>query len=165
MPDAPAPPTASTSLLRSFSRQLSKGQKRGLLAGIASTIGGFGGQVYDFFIADPLTDKNVRWNATISAHALTAGLAFIAAFIVFFLLRRFLFRAAAIVSLVLLAGGAISYFTGINIDLSKAQQTWDSAAGWLWQQGKSLISLVSSNIPGSGGAGLGAWLGFRRPRV
>lgn len=147
-----------------FYRRLGKWQWRGLLTSLFATLGGLFGQFYQFFFADPLTDKSVSWNATISWQALVAGLGFLVAFALFFFLRSFFKWAALVVALIVAGGAALSYSTGINLDTSRVQNGYSGVSNWLWQQGKAVTGMFFQNIPGGAGAAAGAFLGFRRPK-
>lgn len=153
--------------LRYFTRQLTPLQGKALLAAIVATIGGAGGRVYHMLAArsdEAPSGEPEAWSGWISGHALGFGLSFIAAFVIAFFVRRFLFRALGIVLLVLGAAAAVSYFTGINIDLSRAREAYDQSAGWISQQTTALLDLIQRHFGGAMAAGAGAFLGGRRAR-
>jgi hypothetical protein len=48
------------------------------------------------------------------------------------------------------------------VDLTAAQQTYDSAREWLTDQATRLKDVVLAHLPSSASGGLGAFIGFRR---
>jgi hypothetical protein len=166
MPDAPARP-GFTAPLRFFARQLTPLQLKSLLAAVMATIAGAAGVAYQWWGGsgtDALNDaaSDATWGQWASTRALSWGLAFIAAFVVFFILRRYVLRAMGILVLVLVAAGAVSYFTGIDLNLARAQEAYDSASGWVWGQVNAVMDVVKRNLGGTVAAGVGAFLGGRR---
>ena len=60
--------------------------------------------------------------------------------------------------------GALSRFWVINIDLSSAQQQYDTVAQWIMDQSKHLVDVVMAHVPGSASSFAGMFVGFRRKR-
>jgi hypothetical protein len=153
--------------LRYFARQLTPLQGKTLLAAIVATIGGAGGRAYHLLAAGSENARSTEpeaWSQWISGHALGFGLSFVAAFVIAFFVRRFLFRALGIILLVLGAAAAVSYFSGINIDLSRARDAYDQSTGWISQQASALLELIQRHFGGAVAAGAGAFLGGRRAK-
>lgn len=166
MSQAPASPSPPISVLRFFARQLSPVQRKSLLAAIVATVGGFAGTVMHWIgrreTGDAAVAPGDSWTSWMSSTALGWGLAFIAAFVIAFVVRRFIFKALGILLVVTAAAGAVSYFTGVNIDLSRAQEAYEGAAGWISHQASALMQLIRSNFGGAAAAAVGGFLGARR---
>lgn len=171
MPDAPSQSPSQSSMpvtaLRYFARQLTPMQGKSLLAAIVATVGGFVGAVYGWIggRADASAASGEgAWAGWASNQAVGWGLSFIAAFVIFFFVRRFLFRAMGILLLVFAAAGTVSYFSGIDIDLSRARTAYDQSAGWVSRQADALLDTIKRNFGGAAAAGLGAFMGGRKPK-
>jgi hypothetical protein len=156
-------PSMPVTALRHFARQLTPMQGKSLLAAIVATVAGFVGSVYTW-IERRGDGSAPAWADWLGQHALGWGLAFIVAFVVFFVIRRFVLRALGVLALVIAAAAAVSYFTGLNLDLSRARQAYDTAAGWTWAQGNALVDLITRNLGGTASAMAGGFFGGRKPR-
>ena len=90
------------------------------------------------------------------------GVSVVVGFVVGWLFRMFVKTMALIAMLGVGAFAALSYFGVMNVDMTQAQHAFNSATEWITTQGTKLFDVVKAHLPSTGGAGLGAFLGFRR---
>jgi uncharacterized membrane protein (Fun14 family) len=99
-----------------------------------------------------------------SPAATRVGFSFIVGFVVGWVFRAFLKLTSAIAAAGMAIMGALTYFRIINIDMSSAQQQYDSAMHWLTDQSWRAAQAIIAHIPGSASSFAGMFIGFRRKR-
>jgi uncharacterized membrane protein (Fun14 family) len=112
--------------------------------------------------ATPLSAEEPGFAVRVSPKVMRVGVSVIVGFVIGFLFRMFV-KTMLLVTLVI--GGiffALTYFNVVNVDLTAAQQTYDSAREWLTDQATRLKDVVLAHLPSSASGGLGVFIGFRR---
>jgi uncharacterized membrane protein (Fun14 family) len=101
-------------------------------------------------------------NQRLSPEMTKMGLSFIAGFVLGWVFRAFLKMASMIgaAGIAILMG--LSWLRIVNIDLSSAQQEYNTAMAWLNDQAWILAKNVLAHIPGSASTFAGLYLGFKR---
>jgi uncharacterized membrane protein (Fun14 family) len=102
------------------------------------------------------------WYEKLSPHATRIGLTFLVGFIVGWAFRAFLKMMLMISVLAAAIFAGLSYFNVMNVDMSKAEQKYESSKAWLTDQAWRLKDAVQSHLPSSGASALGLFVGFRR---
>jgi uncharacterized membrane protein (Fun14 family) len=101
-------------------------------------------------------------NQRVSPAMTKIGLSFIAGFVLGWVFRAFLKLASMIgaAGIAILMG--LSWLRIVNIDLSQAQQEYNSAMAWMNDQAWILAKNILSHIPGSASTFAGLYVGFKR---
>lgn len=138
-------------------RALPGWQKKVLTFAIIATIAGFGGYLYSKIKADPNS-----WAASLSPRAVGVGTSIVVGFILGWLLRAAIKLALLIGFVITAIGGVLVYFEIVNLDLGSIKKTAGDTTEWATSQSDGAIDWVKSVLPSAGGAGFGAFMGFRR---
>ena len=111
---------------------------------------------------EPAPAPEKPWYQKLSPHAMGVGLSILVGFVIGWAIRAFMKITATIAALVCAIFLGLSYFNVTNVDLSKAQQRYESSKAWFYDQAGRLNDVVKSHLPRSGGTVLGMFIGFRR---
>jgi uncharacterized membrane protein (Fun14 family) len=102
------------------------------------------------------------WYEKLSPEATRLGLTFLVGFIIGWAFRAFLKMMLMISVLAAAIFAGLSYFNVMNVDMSKAEQKYESSKAWVTDQAWRLKGAVQTHLPSSGASLLGMFVGFRR---
>ena len=112
--------------------------------------------------ADSREEAPLPWQARLGGWMAKLGLSFAGGLVLGVFFRSFLKTMAAITALVVVGIVALSYFEVINVDFTTMRQNYDSAAGWVTEQGYRFKDAITTFLPSAASAGVGFFVGFIR---